>query len=193
MKQFIELINRARCLNMSNYAPNPTKQDIYNQLATVSLNDVTAEQIQKLTNPVTISSDNQDSLLTMNAVNKAAMRDGSSMPGTGQIINVTATDPGVGVDILTPAKGEVWQIIALSYIVTDIVGSISHLVYLTGNYSGAPGGSVVISEKSSTDAGDNFGDVDYNPLHIDENINLQYTFYGNATSVSIRCAAIRIR
>ena len=178
---------------MSNYAPNPNNQDIYNQLATIPLSEVTAEQIETLTNPVTLSSNNQDSLLTMNTVNKAAMRDGSPMPGTGKIINITATDAGNNYDLLVPAKGEVWQIIGISYIVNSISGTLSHLVYMNGTYSGAPGGSVVVSEKSSTDAGDNFGDVDYSPLHIDENLKIAYTFYGSATSVSVRCAAIRIR
>ena len=178
---------------MSNYAPNPNNQDIYNQLATIPLSEVTAEQIETLTNPVTLSSNNQDSLLTMNTVNKAAMRDGSPMPGTGKIINITATDAGNNYDLLVPAKGEVWQIIGISYIVNSISGTLSHLVYMNGTYSGAPGGSVVVSEKSSTDAGDNFGDVDYSPLHIDENLKIAYTYYGSATSVSVRCAAIRIR
>tara|TARA_R110000787_G_scaffold106510_1_gene214181 strand:- start:857 stop:1405 length:549 start_codon:yes stop_codon:yes gene_type:complete len=180
-------------INMTNYAPDPKKERIYSDLATIPLSEVTAEQIETLTNPVTLSASNQDALITMGIVNKAAMRDGSSMPATGRIINITASDAGANYDILVPAKGEVWQIIGISYIVSGISGTLSHLVYMNGTYSGAAGGSVVISEKSSSDAGDNFGDVDYNPLHIDENLKIAYTFYGTATSVSVRCACIRIR
>tara|TARA_R110002072_G_scaffold17063_2_gene65514 strand:- start:143 stop:685 length:543 start_codon:yes stop_codon:yes gene_type:complete len=180
---------------MSNpqYAPNPKNQKVYRNLQNKKLSDVTAKDIQQLTDPTFIQATNQDALITYNMLNKAIMRDGLPIPGTGVIINITADTAGASATILTPNKGEVYSIVALSYIVTGISGSLNHLVYLTGNYSGAPSGSVVISEKSSSDAGDNFGDVDFSPLHIDENMNLEYTFYGTATSVSVRCAAIRIR
>lgn len=178
---------------MSNYAPDPLKEKVYINLQNKTLANVSAEDIQRLTHPTFIQATNQDALITYNTVNKAAMRDGLPIPKTGQIINITASDAGNNYDILVPEPGEVWSVIALSYIVNGISGTLSHLVYMNGTYSGAPGGSVVISEKSSSDAGDNFGDVDYSPLHIDENLKLAYTFYGSATSVSVRCAAIRVR
>jgi hypothetical protein len=115
------------------------------------------------------------------------------MPMTGQTINVTADTAGTTVTLFRPPEGEVWSVIAASYIVTGISGSLNHLLSITGEYSGAPTGSVVVSEKSSSDAGDNFGDVDFSPLHLDNNLELGYTFYGTATSVSVRLAAIRVR
>ena len=176
-----------------NYAPDPKKEQAYTQLQNFTLSNVTAQDIDRVTQDTFIQATNQDALITYNTVNKAAMRDGLPIPKTGQIINITASDAGNNYDILVPEPGEVWSVIALSYIVNGISGTLSHLVYMNGTYSGAPGGSVVISEKSSSDAGDNFGDVDYSPLHIDENLKLAYTFYGSATSVSVRCAAIRVR
>ena len=99
---------------MSNYAPNPTKEQLYNQLATIDLENVTAEQIQNLTNPVKLSSDNQDSLLTMNTVNKAAMRDtGTPMPNGATIVKyVQATNDEQA--IVRPPVGEAWEIIGIS-------------------------------------------------------------------------------
>ena len=67
-------------INMTNYAPDPKKERIYSDLATIPLSEVTAEQIKTLTDPVTLSASNQDALITMNTVNKAAMRDGQIMP-----------------------------------------------------------------------------------------------------------------
>ena len=177
---------------MSNYAPNPTKQDIYNQLATISLNDVTAEQIQKLTNPVTISSDNQDKLITMNTVNQAAMRDGGPMPETSEIVLAQATDSGVPVVVKTPKIGEVWQIINGQANVTDIVGDVQHEFYYTDRnnnrtlmwYYTESGSSNIILQTDS----------DWNPpFFFDSNQSFTYEANGNFTDSTLSIYMIRVR
>lgn len=129
MKQFIEFINRARCLNMGNYAPNPNNQDIYNQLATISLNDLTAEQIDNLTNPVKLSSVNQDALITMDIVNKAAKRTGQVMPNKGSIIKYVQTSNDEQA-VVRPPSGEVWEIMGISTNCSEApTGSQSYYFY----------------------------------------------------------------
>jgi len=108
---------------MSNYAPDPKKERIYSDLATIPLSEVTAEQIQTLTNPVTLSANNQDALITMNIVNKAAMRDGNPMPDTGGIEQYVQTTNDVA-PVIRPPKGQVWNIQGIS-----LFNSLS----LTGN------------------------------------------------------------
>jgi len=98
---------------MSNYAPDPKKERIYSDLATIPISEVTAEQIETLTDPVTLSASNQDALITMDIVNKAAMRDGTPMPNTGEIKSYIQTDGNVAVNIIPP-KGEVWKIQGIS-------------------------------------------------------------------------------
>jgi len=100
---------------MSNYAPDPKKERIYSDLATIPLNEVTAEQIETLTDPVTLSASNQDALITMDIVNKAVMRDGNPMPNTGGILSYTQSDANIPIEILPP-KGEVWKIQGISII-----------------------------------------------------------------------------
>ena len=98
---------------MSNYAPDPKKERIYSDLATIPLSEVTAEQIETLTDPVTLSASNQDALITMDIVNKAAMREGTPMPNTGEIKSYVQSDANVAINI-APPKGEVWKIQGIS-------------------------------------------------------------------------------
>jgi len=182
---------------LPNAKPDPAGSNVYRQLNSITLGDLTNEQFDKVYQNVFLNDMSEDELRRLALVGAARQSFSASssgpIPGTSQVINVTCTGSGVNTDIFTPGPGEVWQVMALSYIVNSGSGTISHLVFLEGNYSGAPGGTVVVSEKASSDAGDNFGDVDFSPLHIDENVDLRYTAYGTFTSVSVRAALIRIR
>jgi len=98
---------------MSNYAPNPEAQDIYKGLAQQKLSDVTASQINNLTDPVFIQAENQDRLITMNIINEAAMRNGLPIPDTQKIEAQTFTSAGYR-NYLTPSKGEVFLLNGVS-------------------------------------------------------------------------------
>jgi hypothetical protein len=98
---------------MSNYAPSPSKKPIYQNLATKSLSEVTAEEIQTITDPVKLASINQDALIVNNIVNEAAMRNGLPMPDTGEIKVYTQTSDSNCAEI-RPPKGEVWKIQGIS-------------------------------------------------------------------------------
>ena len=119
---------------MSNYAPNPSKKPIYTNLATKSLEDVTADDIQTITNPVKLASVNQDALIVNNIVNEAAMRNsGRPIPETMRIELTSSSSDGSKVDIITPEKGSVYEIYAGQAVVTGISGSVIHEFYLTDN------------------------------------------------------------
>ena len=98
---------------MSNYAPDPMKEKVYDNLQNKTLADVTASDIQSLTDPTFIQATNQDALLTYNIINKAAMRDGQIMPNSGGILTLIQTDGNIAVDIIPP-NGQVWKIMGLS-------------------------------------------------------------------------------
>lgn len=98
---------------MSNYAPNPKKQSIYEGLAQKKLNDVTAAEIELYTNPTFIQAENQDALFTYNLINQAAMRDGSIMPDKGGIETQIQTNDSAYVSF-RPPEGEVWKIMGIS-------------------------------------------------------------------------------
>jgi len=99
---------------MSEYAPDPKKQQVYENLQNKTLSNVAASDIQRLTDPTFIQGTNQDALLTYNTVNQAAMRDGGPMPGTSQVVTTGNLDDTQTVVVFRPAIGEVWQLMAMS-------------------------------------------------------------------------------
>ena len=186
---------------MTNYAPDPKKERIYSDLATIPLSEVTAEQIQTLTNPVTLSASNQDALITMNTVNKAAMRDGRAMPATMIITTNTVAyndnDNATEYEIvLTPKKGEVWQLMgAQSQAAGGTVGASifwgTGLVSLTEPITP----NVLIAQESSS-GGPVFNPLAYGgDIFFDENILCMMNGYGMVAgeSVELKCAFIRVR
>lgn len=98
---------------MSNYAPSPSKKPIYQNLATKSLSEVTALEIQQITDPVKLAAINQDALIVNNIVNEAAMRNGSPMPNTGNVERYSQTGDNNSA-LVRPPKGEVWKIQGIS-------------------------------------------------------------------------------
>jgi len=98
---------------MSNYAPNPIKEKVYDNLQNKTLANVEASDIQTLTDPTFIQATNQDALLTYNIINRAAMRDGGIMPNTGGIETQIQTDNTV-YTTFRPPNGQVWKVMGLA-------------------------------------------------------------------------------
>ncbi len=96
-----------------NYAPNPKNQQIYRNLQNKKLSDVTAKDLQQLTDPTFIQATNQDALLTYNIINQATMRDGGIMPNTGGIETKIQTDNTV-YTTFRPPNGQVWKVMGLA-------------------------------------------------------------------------------
>ena len=98
---------------MSNYAPDANFEKVYDNLQNKTLANVTADDIQKLTDPTFIQATNQDALLTYNIINQATMRDGGIMPNTGGIETQIQTDNTV-YTTFRPPNGQVWKVMGLA-------------------------------------------------------------------------------
>lgn len=114
---------------ISDYAPDPKKQLVYTNLQNKTLSDVTALDIERLTDPTFIQATNQDALITYNIVNKAAMRDGGPMPDKGTVLVLTQSNDS-DVQYVQPAKGEVFEIMGISATVTGVDGNNTYSMYL---------------------------------------------------------------
>lgn len=101
-------------VSMSNYAPDPKNSNLYENLVEKTIENVTAEDITRLTNPTRLSSDNQDQLLIIKTINNAIMRDGGPMPGTSKVVTTAALDNTGTVLVFRPEIGEVYQLMAMS-------------------------------------------------------------------------------
>ncbi len=175
---------------MSNYAPDPKKERIYSDLATIPLSEVTANQIQTLTNPVTLSASNQDALISMNIVNKAAMRDGNAMPNTAKFVSVVVSDTDKEI-LFRPEAGELWILQGIGAAVSGGSGSRTFAAYLFD-------GTTELNWLSLSSSGGNLtftGEGEYHdvPLYFDHNMYVRVQSTGSFDTVTYNMAVIRVR
>jgi len=173
---------------MSNYAPNPKKQSIYEGLAQQKLSDVTAADIELFTKPTFIQAENQDALFTYNIINQAAMRDGNPMPNTQKIIQATYTDTGSNV-FFQPADSEVWKIVAGDTVGTGGTGTIQWQIKDAA-------GTIALAFQTSVSGQETIGKDNANlitPIYISSTNYLNANVSAVATSVRASISFIRIR
>ena len=92
---------------MSNYAPDPEKEQVYVNLQNKTLSNVTTTDINKLTSPTFIQATNQDALLTYNTINRATFRsDGGIIPNKGKVIQTSGDSDRIQFQ---PELGECWR------------------------------------------------------------------------------------
>tara|TARA_R110000823_G_scaffold195196_1_gene326515 strand:+ start:179 stop:721 length:543 start_codon:yes stop_codon:yes gene_type:complete len=180
---------------MSNYAPDPGKEEIYNNLQNKTLSSVSAEDIQKLTDPTFIQSTNQDALISYNIVNEAAMRNGLPIPNSSAIQIKTITDNSTQ-EIFRPSIGEVWQLMGASFARTAGDGSSVYTLYLNDEDNNLVYWFYASSsdQNVSFSADGNFPDM---PMYFDNNVFLAGAASNGASGGGIggswKIAVVRVR
>ena len=176
------------------FSDKPEKSSIYQDVKTETLQELTPEQFdafraRMFAEGVNGLEDEYRRLLLLGLASDKISTSGH-IPGTGRFEYITQTVGGTPAEFFIPDPGEVWQIGGLSYVVDGGSGSIVYQVVIN---DGAGSNNVLISEKQSSDNADNFGDVDYLPVSLDENTQLKVTAFGTFTSVEYRLYCYRIR
>ena len=93
---------------MSNYAPNPKKQTVYEGLAQKRLNDITSSDIVRFTDPTFVMAENQDALFTYNLINQAMNRNNAApIPDSGTVVQTSGDSDRTQ---FRPEIGEVWKL-----------------------------------------------------------------------------------
>jgi len=163
---------------MSNpqYAPNPKNQKVYRNLQNKKLSDVTAKDIQQLTDPTFIQATNQDALITYNMLNEAMMRNGLPMPATAKIVQAESTTSSAVIEIFTPNKGEVWKVEGFAFNKTGLAGTVAaRLIADDGNQITSIDMSMIYLSSTQDPASAN--EDNFHTFHVDENITLRGTAY----------------
>ena len=171
-----------------NYAPDAKKQDAYTQLQNFKLSNVTAQDIDRVTQNTFIQATNQDALITYNTINKAAMRDGQPMPETQKLVQATYTDNGSN-DFFVPSKGEVWILVGGDTLATGGTGTVS---FQLKQSDGKVALLFIASVNGQEPIGDNSTGLKY-PIYISSTNWLVANVTAVATAVRPTLSFIRIR
>jgi len=180
-------------VNMSDYAPDPNKIPMYEQLNTFGpFDDGLATAIDNVTQNMKVQGVNQDDMIALDIINKAIYRDGNPMPRTATIKIAQVTDSGVAVNVFTPAKGEVWCLQSGTATVTGQSGNVVHELLWTDNtnsrsliwYYMQSGNSIQIFSDDTNWLGDKY---------FDSNITLSYEATGTLTNSVLSILLFRVR
>jgi len=180
------------------YAPPPKDSKVYRDLKNLKINSVTADQMDTLKGELFAQGvdGSEDEMRRLQLLGEVSNTQSSSgpIPATTSIDlgDAAITASGGTTTWAYKPKGEVHQIMGFSYVASNMGGaSMSMQLYLDDGTN-----TVLLGEKSTTDAADNFGDIDWTSVYLDENVQLKLTIYATfpgSGSVQPKLATVRVR
>lgn len=185
-------------VNMSDYAPDPNKIPMYEQLNTFGpFDDGLATAIANVTQNMKVQGINQDDMMSLNIINKAVYRDGSPMPKGTKIVTTTITDASTITTAYTVPKGEVYQLVTIGAVVVDPSGANTYEFFQSGTDTDGTAVDIKWYFLSTSDnTGPVFqGDSDFPdmPMFYDEDTTLKIKVGGSFTRATFSICMIRVR
>lgn len=170
--------------------PSPNKANIYEQLSSIKLEDLTRSQLDVIRNPLFLNSKSEDVLRRINLIGQSSnqMSQSGPIPGLSRIQGVSRTSDGTST-LFQPEEGEVFQLVAAD--ITAVGGGIRFKFQL---YRDSTAQVIEIKDQSVTSATD---PVDFTtvPLIIDNTVYLRVNIsaIGVGETGSVNAAFVRLR
>ena len=115
--------------------------NIYEQLNTFTLSNVSAEDIMNITDKTHLQFQNEFDLERYNLINQATNRTGLPMPNEGTVRTYTQTSDS-DAQVVQPPKGEVWEIMNISVANSpNVTGTNDYYMYFTTDATNATPGA----------------------------------------------------
>ncbi len=172
------------------FADKPEESSIYQDLKSLVLSDLTADQFDELRNRIFSEGVNgtEDEFRRLVLLGQASQKISSSgaIPGTAKVVIIDygaspTPDDGAYYTMFTPSKGEVGEL--GGFFIYSAAGLTGFNLRLLDNVSSAAAGTeqgIIIADGSSGDVFDN----GYSPISFDENMSLQMDPLGTVTGDS---------
>lgn len=149
-----------------------------------------ATSIQTVTDNIHLTNGNKDLLKVVELINRATMRDGNPIPGTGQVSKTLITDGDTGhYTIFQPPKGEIWEVCSIS-VKPTATGTINLSVSLEDSTSGE---RCVVDTGTGNVTATTVIDIVNGPLFISNECFLQSYIGTNSGGATFNIACYRIR
>lgn len=175
---------------LPNALPTPDKANIYEQLSSIKVEDLTRSQLDVIRNPLFLNNTSEDVLRRINLIGQTSnqMSNSGPIPGASRIQGVTRTSDGTST-ILKPEEGEVYQVTAAD--ITSIGGGVRFKFQL---FRDATSQVIEIKDQSVTSSTD---PVDFTtvPLIIDSEVYLRVNIsaIGVGETGSVNVGFVRLR
>jgi hypothetical protein len=184
------------------FADKPEASSIYQDLKSLVLSDLTADQFDELRDRIFSEGVNgtEDEFRRLVLLGQASQKISSSgpIPGTGLVTDTDQTDQNIIV-IKEPAKGEVWCVTGGSVTGTSLSGTVCYHL-LTANQSDSIAGSTDRSkaclqvEVCGTAGQQPLNEtVPFGAIYIDDKVGLYAQGTGTFTSLAWKITMFRVR
>jgi len=180
--------------------PDPAGSNVYRQLNSIKLGDLTNEQFDKVYQNVFLNDMSEDELRRLALVGAARQSFSASssgpIPGTSEVITATVDTSGTPVLLFNPDPGEVWRFNGASINGIGITGSVNHDIWLADQVlSGSFGDNAVLLVDDTATAGNIPLNESQrlNDVIIDENSYMYVESSGTFTTVKFLAHFIRVR
>ncbi len=168
----------------------------WNTKTTGGSNKLAVTDFELIQDPIHLESKNYSALEIVDLIGRITNNrsDSGPIPATTSIdLGDAAITASGGTTTWTyQPVGEVHQIMGFSYVASNMGGaSMSMQLYLDDGSN-----TVLLGEKSTTDAADNFGDIDWTSVYLDEKVQLKLTIYATfpgSGSIQPKLATVRVR
>lgn len=173
-------------------AGSPSDSRVYRQSTGKTLDSLTVENLETISDPVFVDRNSEDELRRINLVGQASNLQSQSgaIPGTGKIEQISGSySSGVYTDVFTPGSKEVWEIVSADFNATLSSGTVDSVQLFV-----SVGGTAVMIGENTGDNFDTFKDFFASPILVDENMTVQARASdSNITALAVRLLLIRVR
>lgn len=181
---------------LPNAKPDPAGSNVYRQLNSIKLGDLTNEQFDKVYQNVFLNDMSEDELRRLALVGAARQSFSASgsgpIPGTSKIQKAETTSSGTRVTAFQPGVGEVWQMFgAVSTSATGLSGTVFVEVLIRERATGNQ--SEIISTSTTSGTLVPATEITHNPIFIDENTEIVVEASGTFTLMDFAIPLIRVR
>lgn len=185
---------------LPNAKPDPAGSNVYRQLNSIKLGDLTNEQFDVVYDNVFLNDMSEDELRRLALVGAARQSFSRSssgpIPGTSTVITAEVDTSGVPVLLFNPGVGEVWRFNGASIFGNGISGSVNHDVWLADQALTSDFGSKAVLLVDDTATAGNIPlneSQRLNNVIIDENSYMYVESSGTFTTITFLAHFIRVR
>jgi hypothetical protein len=181
---------------LPNAKPEPAGSNVYRQLNSIKLGDLTNEQFDKVYQNVFLNDMSEDELRRLALVGAARQSLSASssgpIPGTQKMIEIDTTLANTYIDIHIAGPGEVWQFVAGSANTTSgIVGTVTTEVDIFGIDNSER--LLFIDAGSSSSSDFPLNEITQSPIVYSYGQKLRLRLEGTFTSAVRTFSVVRVR
>ncbi len=185
------------------FADKPEASSIYQDLKSLVLSDLTADQFDELRDRIFSEGVNgtEDEFRRLLLLGQASQKISSSgpIPGTDAVVTVQTDTNNAIIPVKKPGKGEVWQLSSGSWTGSGISGTICYYLLAANQSSNIESGtdrsaaSIIVEYCATAGNGVLNEETPFGEIYVGENTGIYVQAVGTFTDIDLKFLMNRVR